>query len=556
MSERCDLVVVVSILPIVVRQRLEVAESFADNLERRDIESFFREFPVLFFESLAMHYPLDADLLGRYANVWNWDRVLMNSQIIWTKELVIACRTYINWTGLSERGPINEFPWETQEMRVLDSPQFWFYLSNFGNIQCPSAYDEFADRMDFGALSKRDACKLCFVHEIAKFKDRWDWQALSANSSLHWSPEFIAEFRDRWSWITLSENESLPWTIELIAEFESFWDWEVLSSNSALPWSHELLDRFLPRWDWAWVTMAIGTNCMDMPNAPASNWRWTADSIAHYQDHWDWQYLSNRTELPWSIELIDQYAERWDWLNLSINESLPWTLGLIEQYLERWSFCGNADCGGLSQNEALPWTDNLLEKFETEWDWDYLSSNKALPWSVELIEKYIANWLFGSFDGSPSYVPMDAEVGLSGNRGIPWSIELIDKYVEQWDWTQLSRNFGCQLSDAMLEKYSDRIDFRRPSFLSYREWSDTTIERYHGQINFNWIMVGRSLSRNLYRQFSDKFDIYVTATQSFQIEKLDKTQIEVMLVELAPPRRRETDGRNFTEMRNQEENKN
>ena len=203
MSERRDLVVVDNMLPA-VRQRLEVAEFVAANLEQRHIELFFREFPALFLECLQWHYPLDADLLGRYANLWDWDLVLMNGQIKWTKDVVIASRTYIDWKGLGDWARINEIPWGTQEMRVLDSPQFWCYLSHFGNIQHPSAYDEFADRMDFGALSKRDACKLCFVHEIAKFRDRWDWQALSANTSLHWSPEFIAEFQDRWSWIALS----------------------------------------------------------------------------------------------------------------------------------------------------------------------------------------------------------------------------------------------------------------------------------------------------------------------------------------------------------------
>lgn len=60
------------------------------------------------------------------------------------------------------------------------------------------------------------------------------------------------------------------------------------------------------------------------------------------------------------------------------------------------------------------------------------------------------------------------------------------------------------------------------------------MERYHGQVNFDRLMIGKSLSRNLYRKFSDKFDRRgVQITQSFEIEKLDKTQIEFMLRDLA-----------------------
>ena len=83
------------------------------------------------------------------------------------------------------------------------------------------------------------------------------------------------------------------------------------------------------------------------------------------------------------------------------------------------------------------------------------------------------------------------------------------------------------------------------------------MERYHGRVNFDRLSIGKSLSRNFYRQFSDKFDIrFVHIGQSFQIEKLDKSQVEVMLRELAPPRRRQTDARNFTEIENQEDNQN
>jgi hypothetical protein len=40
---------------------------------------------------------------------------------------------------------------------------------------------------------------------------------------------------------------------------------------------------------------------------------WSRELLAHYEDRWDWDYLSNNPGLPWSIELLDDYKDRWNW---------------------------------------------------------------------------------------------------------------------------------------------------------------------------------------------------------------------------------------------------
>ncbi len=83
---------------------------------------------------------------------------------------------------------------------------------------------------------------------LKRYPQRWDWQALSANQTLPWSPALLARLTEHWDWSALSANPSLPWTPELIERFADRWDWAALSDNVALPWSLELIERHAERW--------------------------------------------------------------------------------------------------------------------------------------------------------------------------------------------------------------------------------------------------------------------------------------------------------------------
>ena len=83
---------------------------------------------------------------------------------------------------------------------------------------------------------------------LKRYPRQWDWQALSANRALRWSPALIARLADRWDWAILSANPALPWTAELIQRFADRWDWDLLSDNAALPWGLDLIERFADRW--------------------------------------------------------------------------------------------------------------------------------------------------------------------------------------------------------------------------------------------------------------------------------------------------------------------
>lgn len=506
MSEKRDLIVVANMLPIAIRQRMEVAEFVGDTLERRDIQAFFREFPELFIDCLERHYPLDAELMEQYAGLWHWRTLIRNNKISWSREVVYALEKNFEWADVDGSSAICDVwfgGWESLENR--QSPQFWTFLSRFGRLHQLMIWD-FSDRMDFDALSER---------------------------LVLWDSDVIVEHEQRWNWSALSGNPSLPWSADFIARYESRWDWNALAKNVGIPWSSELIDQFLYRWDWEELSRVLGESYEDSDEPhKACDWVWTIDLIERYGDFWDWEALSKRTDLPWSIELIDYFADEWDWLLLSQNESLPWTTILLEQYLDRWCFHGDEpENGGLSQNTAVPWSVEFVERFEEKWDWEYLSGNPALPWSIALIEKYQNSFWWWGEAISNGHLQKRYSASLSGNRGLPWSQELLERYSDRWDWKRISSNSAVTFDGAILDRFSERVDFRRMSFSSRKIWTEETITRHQDRICWRYLSIRQENGcRTLYRRFSERYDRRMVARDcSFGIEKLERRLVALLL---------------------------
>ena len=94
MSEKRDLIVAANALPAAIKQRMEVAEFIGDTLERRDIQAFFREFPELFINCLERHYPLDAELLEQFSDIWDWQVLSWRNDFSWTPKFIERFQKY------------------------------------------------------------------------------------------------------------------------------------------------------------------------------------------------------------------------------------------------------------------------------------------------------------------------------------------------------------------------------------------------------------------------------------------------------------------------------
>jgi hypothetical protein len=389
---------------------------------------------------LSTWLELDGELIGRFADSWDWEELSKNTALPWSLELLERFEDRWDWDELSKNKAL---PWSLELLERFHNRLKWHrggLTENEGLPWSLELLERFEIRWDWGkiftggGLSKNKALPWS-IELLERFEDRWDWgsEGLSQNKALPWSIELLERFEDRWDWGSegLSQNEGLPWSLELLERFEDRWGWGIsgLSKNKALAWSIELLERFQNRWVWE----GLSTN-KALP--------WSIELLERFEDRWRWgNYgLSENEGLPWSLELLERFEDRWGWgsSGLSKNKALPWSIELLERFEDRWDWGSKGLClnAGLSQNEGLAWSLELLERFEDRWVWDWegLSTNKALPWSLELLERFENRW---HWRGSK---------GLSTNEAMPWSLELLERFKDRWHWRWVATNKALPLS--------------------------------------------------------------------------------------------------------------
>ena len=87
---------------------------------------------------------------------------------------------------------------------------------------------------------------------LKNYSDELNWTKVSNNASINWSIDMIKAFEYYIDWTEFSEfvSEKLLYD-EVIDRFKDKWDWKALSNNNGLKLTYELLDRYIDRWDWS-----------------------------------------------------------------------------------------------------------------------------------------------------------------------------------------------------------------------------------------------------------------------------------------------------------------
>jgi hypothetical protein len=89
---------------------------------------------------------------------------------------------------------------------------------------------------------------------LEKYADKLDWKEVIGNRDIHWNVPMLEKFKKRIDWHKFSQyaNEDIL-TPSAIEAFKEQWDWDELSENSSLPLTEELLMTYADRWNWAKV---------------------------------------------------------------------------------------------------------------------------------------------------------------------------------------------------------------------------------------------------------------------------------------------------------------
>ena len=321
------------------------------------------------FTVQVSRYSLREELIGKYKNNWEWNRLSGNIRLSWSERLLEKFQDRWNWWELSRN---TNLYWNEILLGKFEDRWDWEVLSSNENLPwSESLIEKYKDRWGWGELSLSGNESLPWSESLLeKYKNRWDWEDLSWNEGLPWTESLLAKYKDRWDWKLLSLNKSLPWSEALLEKYQVRWDWERLTRNESLPWSDALLDKYIDEWSWGGLSR----------NKSLS---WSESLLEKYLDKWDWKWLSLNKSLPWSESLLEKYRDRWDWEGLSNNEGLLWSMTILEKYKHKLVWKNNEPWGGgLSINKKVPSSIEMIEEYRDRWDWNKLVDNQSIYFKV------------------------------------------------------------------------------------------------------------------------------------------------------------------------------
>ncbi len=324
-----------------------------------------------------------------------------------------------------------------------------------------------------GAINWDELCKneaMDWTKEfITKYKDKIDWDKLSANPKVFAGreKEMIELFKDdvsggawnlQWRWFYLCQNRGIKFTKEMFDKYADRIDFEQLSQNPSVQWTEEILIKYGKKLSWKHIRLNPGV-------------KWTMDMIDRVREGTGNEdiiplYLTEAAGMAWSEKDLDRDLDKdgrvleaarsegslWPglipmaWDKLSVNEGLPWSEAFYNKY---------KDCIYLNRMSKLrnfPWTEKFIAKYAEKFDWMDMSGNPALPFTEALIKKYEKKWIWKQTGRDEWYL-----TGLSGNPALPWSEKLIDAFITNWSARTITQNPALPWSIEFIKKYKDKL---------------------------------------------------------------------------------------------------
>lgn len=401
----------------------------------------------------------------------NWLCLSQNEEIKWSIGFIEKYKDYWNWIVLSNNSSL---PWSIGMILNFKDKWDWDILSGFKDWGKSSKWIYF---------SKINAIVIS-SEMLDLFQGFWNWNHLSINPNVQWSQEIIVKYESRWNWYSLRKNKRVPWTIPLIEKydaklFDSFggkktlWD---LSDNTAMAWDIEIMKEY--KENWAWSSLSRNPSVII-----------TYDKLDQFRFNWDWQILSEESNVDWSIEILTDFKEFINWNKLCQNQNVIWTREILVRFKDKldWTVISSkVKCGlnydminefrdfwdweKLSFNTNVVWDLNMLSQFKIEIYWPNLGYNKEIVWNANLINKYEEYIDFSSYQWC---------------KTIHFSEELFKKYEDQISFKGLSLNPNFRWSENLIADYQERLFFNDLTKTPNFKWTESFVELYHHKIDWN-----------------------------------------------------------------------
>jgi hypothetical protein len=255
-----------------------------------------------------------AELIAKYGNQWNWEKLSMNESIPFTRELLAQFSEQWDWYYLSTNEGV---PFELTLMEAFkDKWDFWELSSNPCFLKQVELIGHYQAELKWSAVSLFSPV-LDTIENFSRFQALIQPQDFIANKYIHTlnqsylyetlSTKMDSPLGGDWStfWRYAPIRDLLKIAPLLLEDFEAQVSFCHLSANPYLPLEIHFFEKY------------------------QENWSWKKLSGLHFFDSF------TKTHTGWPMEFIERFAEHWDWNQLAVNGYIQWKLPVVLKYLDR-----------------------------------------------------------------------------------------------------------------------------------------------------------------------------------------------------------------------------
>ena len=420
-------------------------------------EELENEIIELKIQLLSRFYPFRLNEIQALIKHIDFDSLIRNEEICWSKELFDLLKDEIDWSLIHFIRKLNfriDQSFLTEFENYVDFESLLMTNHVDWSIEI---FNKFKEKISHKVLYRSNEL---FTNKkvFAYFESKIEWDFLSRSTKLEFPIDFIEVHKNLINWKIFSKNPNIPVSVDFIKKFENFIDFDGLSQN---PSCIELILKYSKSKKWNWRTVMYN---------PAIEF--DDDNINFYAENFN-KYLYETGKIkvfyknfPGLIVrhlMVNQIKNRNYFIQDKYLELIPWdifctycntelTLQEIEKFKSKLDFKSSQF---LIKHRNIITTDFILENIEL---FDSKSpSFYQLPLNLEIIEK-CSNISFNM---------------LSGCDKFDWTWQFIQENIDKLNIYRLSKNKALydliDLSDPFIPELDELFPLKVGDVISFRE---------------------------------------------------------------------------------------
>jgi hypothetical protein len=202
---------------------------------------------------LSRFYPFQLNDIEALKKQINFECLLSNEEVCWSKELFELVKDEIDWHSIHRIRSLSF------HMDVSFLNEFKNYI-DFDSLHMNRHVDWSLEI--FHLYKEKLSHKIIYRsnlffsnNEIFQFFEaKIDWDLLSQSTNLEFSSEFVETYKHLINWRYFSRNPKIPISIDFIQKFSDLIDFDALSRNPA---SIELIEKYPKSKKWNWEAVVL-----------------------------------------------------------------------------------------------------------------------------------------------------------------------------------------------------------------------------------------------------------------------------------------------------------